>query len=127
MRWESLLTHHTGSTGNEDSLVLVGMLVRALLSLAAGIWLVRGQLRYIRLFSSMNGEKLPLPQGYLRRPYRSLEAQNRGSWDLFKLIWQRQTQSELEAMRRQVVRRFWLTMAAVWLGVLIPLIAPYLQ
>jgi len=104
---------------------VVGAAVWVVLSLAAGIWMLRAQEEYIRSYRRVRGVDLPLPgelrDRYLRDPGRWFLESHALSWRLVRIVLEKQPDASLERLRRRVIRRWWVTVAVVFLGASLPL------
>jgi hypothetical protein len=107
-----------------DVVLVVGILWLILFVLTA-VWAARAGAEYIRLHRSRAGSQPTYPvlediaERYSRDPLRWFVEAPGLSWRAWKLDLTPQADSELEAARRRMLRRWWLTVAVAVVGWLI--------
>jgi hypothetical protein len=97
-------------TDGPPLLFIVGVLLWFVPVSAAGLWMIRAQAEYIRLYRAKRDPALPAPERLAVSPLASFSLSSR----YWKIVWEPQTDPELERLRGQVIRRWWL---AIVLGV----------
>lgn len=113
-------------TTTVGSLFWFGVLVYVAPFLVAGVWMLRAQLRYVRLYRETVGQHVLSPEELGRRyaadPGGWLRDSPAVSWTLWRIVWERQRDAELEKARRRVVWRWWLVVGVMVVGAPIPVI-----
>lgn len=108
------------------SLFWLGALLWVGSCMALGIRTVRAQRAYVRLYRERHRIDLPLTDEvadrYLCQPWRYYVEGWGLAWRRLKILWERQTDPELEAARRRAVGLWRVTIAVAWLGALLPIL-----
>ena len=97
----------------------VASLVWCALFLSLGFKTVTLHRHYVEQLRTAGDPDVPgeLSSGnYVSAPWNWPPDSTRVSWSLWRLLWKRQTNSDLEASRGTVVRAWWLTVAVCFLG-----------
>lgn len=100
---------------------LLGLVLYAVLFLGTAMWMTQAQQIYLRLYQERGQERVPMltentdPWQFAANPFRL-------TWRSVRIVWTRQQDPELEQARRHVVRRLWLTVAVMFLGLAIPFV-----
>lgn len=89
--------------------------------LGFGLCMARAQQRYLQLYRTVRGGDLRLPGESTEHLQNWPSGWLRLSWKLYNVIWEPQSNPELEAARRRVVR-YW-RLAVLWgvIGVVLPI------
>lgn len=110
----------TTSTQGGAGLAWTGAIIYVAAFFLAGFWMIGAQVEYVRLYQRRRDAGLARPDDlaarYSDEPGRWATESFALSWRLWKIVWQPQQDATLERARRRVVRRWWLTVAVMFLG-----------